>query len=96
METPSVKMSVMSSATNVEMSATPPMAEDDDWFRLIVLARNGVMSATATVKMISETMNPVTSMEKSSSTSDATIRPTALPTRMIAVRTMKRITARSL
>ncbi len=30
MERPSVKMSVMSSATNVEMSATPPMAEDDD------------------------------------------------------------------
>ena len=30
METPSLRMSVMSSATNVEISATPPMAEGDD------------------------------------------------------------------
>ena len=53
------------------------------------------MSATATVKMIRETMNPVTSIEKPSSTSDATIKPTALPSSTIAVLTMKRITARS-
>ena len=73
-------MSVMSSETNVEMSATPPMRRGRRLIPSHLLARNGVMSANATVKMMSATMNPVTSMAKPSSTSDATIRPTALPT----------------
>ena len=84
----------MSSATKVEMSATPPSAEDEDWFRLIALARNGVISANTMVKMISARMNDVTSMSKPSNTSDATIRPTALPSRAMSDLTRKRITAR--
>ena len=96
METPSEKTSVMTSATNVEMSATPPSADDVERLRRNVLSRNGVISATTTVKMISERMNPVTSISKSSNTSDATISPTALPTRTMAVRTRNRITAMSL
>ena len=62
----------------------------------MVLARNGVRSATATVKTISERMKPVTLIEKSSKTSDATTSPTALPIRTMTVRTMNRITAPSL
>ena len=54
------------------------------------------MSATTTVKMTSEMTKPVTSIEKPSKTSEATIRPTALPTRTMAVRTRNRITALSL
>ena len=81
METPSVKTSVTSSAANVEIRATPPRRRCHDCGRRIVLARNGVMSATATVKTISEITNPVTSMSNPSRMSDATIRPTALPSR---------------
>src|SRR3990172_3377816 len=53
---------------------------------------NGVISARTTVKMRTATMNDVTSISMPSSTSDATIRPTAFASNITAVRTMTRIT----
>ena len=90
---PSLKRSVVTSAANVEISATPPTAAELDRPRIIAFVRNGVRSATATVKTISDRMKPVTLIAKSSKTSDATMSPTALPSRTIDRRTMNRITA---
>jgi hypothetical protein len=84
---------VTSSATNVDMSATPPSAADVDGFLRSALARNGVISARTTVKMTRATMNAVTSMSKPSSTSEAAISPTAFPASEIAVLTRNRTTA---
>ena len=96
MSSPSLKRSVITSAANVEISATPPTAAELDRPRIIAFVRNGVRSATATVKTISDRMKPVTLIEKSSKMSDATMSPTALPSRTMTVRTMNRITAPSL
>ena len=96
MSSPSLKRSVITSAAKVEISATPPTAAEFDRPRVIAFVRNGVRRATATVKTISDRTKPVTSIEKPSKTSDATMSPTALPRRTITVRTMNRIIPSSL
>ena len=59
------------------------------------LARNGCISASATVKITNATMNPVTSISNPLRTSEATIRPTALATSSTRVLTSRRIMART-
>ena len=77
----------MISETSVAISATPPKA--DDPLRRNELTRNGCISAIATVKITTATMNPVTSMSNPLRTSEATIRPTAFATSRTPVRTMQ-------
>ena len=74
-EMPSEIATVMTSETNVAMSATPPIAAGN---RLrACTTRNGCRSAKAIVNTMTATMNPVTSSVMSSRTAAATMRPKA-------------------
>ena len=84
----------MTSATNVEISATPPRRLEEFSFLRNELARNGVMRAAATVKTTTAKMNDVRSMSNPENTSDATIRPTAFASSMTPVLTMSLIIRR--
>ena len=84
----------MINETRVAISAVAPIAPLPS--RRSWTARNGVRIAKTIVKMITATMNDVTSMSKPSSTTDATMRPTAFAATATNVRTMRRITRATL